>query len=108
MSRAKRKADKRLRKAGDDVERLHRARKALKRLRYAAELGEPVDSALSDIASEAKHLQTVLGDHQDAIVAAEFLSTAASSNGAGSAFTYGVLMANELALAARIRAELVS
>ena len=81
----------------------------MKRLRYAAELGEPADSALSDIASEAKHLQTVLGDHQDAIVAAEFLSTAASSNGAaGSAFTYGVLMANELAAAARIRAELVS
>jgi CHAD domain-containing protein len=109
VSRAKRKADKRLRKAGDDVERLHRARKAMKRLRYAAELGEPADSALSDIASEAKHLQTVLGDHQDAIVAAEFLATAARSNGAAaSAFTYGVLMANELAAAARIRAELVS
>jgi CHAD domain-containing protein len=109
VSQAKRKADKRLKKAGDDVERLHRARKAMKRLRYAAELAEPADSAFTDIASNAKHLQTVLGDHQDAIVTAEFLSTAASSNGdVGSAFTYGVLLANELAEAARIRAELVS
>jgi CHAD domain-containing protein len=109
VSQAKRKADKRLQKAEDDVERLHRARKAMKRLRYAAELGEPADSGLSDIASQAKHLQTVLGDHQDAIVAAKFLSTAARSNGdEGSAFTYGVLLANELAEAARIRAELVS
>jgi CHAD domain-containing protein len=107
VRRAKRKADKRLRKAGDDVEQLHRSRKAMKRLRYAAELGEPADGALSDIAKQAKNLQTVLGDHQDAIVAAEFLATTGVSNGS-SAFTYGVLMANELAEAARIRAAVSS
>ena len=44
VEKAKRKADKRLRKAGDDIERLHRARKAIKRARYAAELVEPADS----------------------------------------------------------------
>ena len=107
VTNAKRKADKRLRKAGDDVDRLHRARKSMKRLRYAAELGEPADAKLGDVASDAKHLQTVLGEHQDAIVAAEFLAATAPSHGAGgSAFTYGVLMADELANAARIRTEL--
>jgi CHAD domain-containing protein len=107
VSKAKQKADKRLRKAGDDVEQPHRSRKAMKRLRYAAELGEPADSGLSDIAKNAKRVQTVLGDHQDAIVAAAFLAkTAGSKDSDESAFTYGVLMANELAEAARIRAEL--
>ena len=109
VRRAKRKADKRLRNAGDDVERLHRSRKAMKRLRYAAELGEPADGALSNIAKQAKNLQTVLGNHQDAIVAADFLATTSFSDGSGgSAFTYGVLMANELAEAARIRAAVSS
>ena len=46
VEKAKRKADKRLRNAGGDVERLHRARKAMKRLRYAAELVEPVDDEM--------------------------------------------------------------
>jgi CHAD domain-containing protein len=79
----------------------------MKRLRYAAELGGPADSKLSDIAKNAKRLQTVLGDHQDAVVAAAFLArTPGLNDSAGSAFTYGVLMANELAEAARIRAEL--
>lgn len=105
VGRAQRKADKRLRKAGDDVERLHRAPKALKRARYAAELGEPVTPDLSEVAKKAKRLQTVLGDHQDAIVAADFLSTTPASNGPN-AFSYGFLTANELAAAARIRAGL--
>ena len=102
MTNAKRKADKRLRKAGDNVDQLHRARKSMKRLRYG------------EVASDAKHLQTyaaelgepadaklVLGEHQDAIVAADFLAATAPSHGAGgSAFTYEVLMANEIAEAA--------
>ena len=41
VENAQRKADKRLRKAGDDIEQLHRARKAFKRARYAAEVVEP-------------------------------------------------------------------
>jgi len=45
VDRAQRKADRRLRKAGDDVERLHRARKAIKRARYAAELATPANPA---------------------------------------------------------------
>jgi CHAD domain-containing protein len=106
---AKRKADKQLRKSGDDVERLHRARKAEKRLRYAAELAEPADSQMKRIARDAKHMQTLLGEHQDAVVAANFLSTiSAASDGENgdSGFTYGVLVANELKRAANIRESL--
>ena len=71
---AQRKADKRLRRAGDDIEQLHRARKAFKRARYAAELVEPADSQMQSIARDAQEMQTLLGEHQDAIVAAEFLA----------------------------------
>jgi CHAD domain-containing protein len=109
VKQAKEKADKRLRKADDDVERLHRARKAEKRLRYAAELAEPADGRMKRIARKAKKLQTLLGEHQDAVVAANFLSTiSAPSDGENgeSGFTYGVLVANELNRAAEIRASL--
>jgi CHAD domain-containing protein len=109
VTKAKRRADKRLKKADDDIERLHRARKAMKRARYAAELVRPADSQMKGIVREAKELQTVLGEHQDAIVAANFLaavSAAADGEAEGSAFTYGVLVANELNHAAEIRASL--
>jgi CHAD domain-containing protein len=105
---AKQKADKRLRKA-DDIEQLHRARKARKRARYAAELAEPADGDMKAVAREAEELQTVLGEHQDAVVSARFLTTlSASRDGQSrdSGFTYGILMANELNRAAQIRASL--
>ena len=54
MEKAQRKADKRLRKADDDIEQLHRARKAAKRARYAAELVKPADSQMKSIAREAQ------------------------------------------------------
>jgi CHAD domain-containing protein len=109
VEEAKRKADKQLRKADDDLERLHRARKAEKRLRYAAELAEPADGRMKRIARDAKERQTLLGEHQDAVVAANFLSTisAASDRQNGdTGFTYGVLVANELNRAADIRESL--
>jgi hypothetical protein len=61
------------------------------------------------IARDAKHMQTLLGEHQDAVVAANFLSTiSAASDGENgdSGFTYGVLVANELKRAANIRESL--
>ena len=73
--KARRKADKRLRDAGDDIEQLHGARKAMKRLRYAAELVEPADHSMKRVARDAKQMQTLLGEHQDAIVAAGFLAS---------------------------------
>jgi CHAD domain-containing protein len=107
VEKAKKKADKRLRKADDDIERLHRARKAMKRARYAAELVEPTDSQMKAVARGAEELQTLLGEHQDAIVAASFLATISSDRDRQTdGFTYGVLMANELNRAAEIRASL--
>ena len=102
VKEAKRKADKRLRKAGGDPERLHRARKAFKRARYAAELVEPADNKMKGIARDAKKRQTLLGEHQDCMVAADFLARMSSVTGEG-AFTYGVLMADELHRAADSR-----
>jgi CHAD domain-containing protein len=106
VEKAQRKADKRLGKADDDIEQLHRARKAFKRARYAAELVEPAASQMKSIARDAQAMQTLLGEHQDAVVAATFLGTTSADEDirAGSAFTYGVLMANELNRAAEIRA----
>jgi CHAD domain-containing protein len=109
VKEVKRKAERRLRKAGDDIERLHGARKAAKRVRYAAELVEPADNRMKGIVRDATDLQTLLGEHQDAVVAANFLATmSAASDGASghSGFTYGVLMANELNRAAEIRESL--
>ena len=111
VEKAKQKADKRLRKADDDIDQLHRARKAMKRARYAAELVEPADKQMKTIEKEAEELQTLLGEHQDAVVSATFLTTiSVSGNGQSrdSGFTYGVLMANELNRAAQIRASLRS
>ena len=111
VKKAKRKADRRLQNANGDVEQLHRARKAMKRLRYAAELVQPADPDMKGIARDAKQLQTLLGEHQDAIVAANFLATisqAADREAGGSAFTYGVLVAEELHRAADIRTSLKS
>jgi BioD-like phosphotransacetylase family protein len=60
------------------------------------------------IARDAKDLQTLLGEHQDAVVAANFLSavSAALDRENETGFTYGVLVANELNRAAEIRASL--
>jgi CHAD domain-containing protein len=109
VEKAERKAEKRLRKA-DDIEELHRARKAFKRARYAGELGEPADGQMKSVARHAEEMQTLLGEHQDATVAAEFLAKMSADGEitAGSAFTYGILMANELNRAANIRRSLNS
>ena len=109
VEKAERKAEKRLRKA-DDIEELHRARKAFKRARYAGELAEPADGQMKSVARQAEEMQTLLGEHQDATVAAEFLAKMSADGEitAGSAFTYGILMANELNRAANIRRSLNS
>ena len=107
VEKAKRKADKRLRKADGDIEELHRARKATKRARYAAELVEPANGEMKAIARDAEELQTLLGEHQDAVIAAGFLARISEDiQTEESGFTYGILMANELHRAAEIRAGL--
>jgi CHAD domain-containing protein len=103
VRRAKRKADRRLAAgiaAGDDA-LLHRARKAAKRARYAAELVEPLNKG-KRVRNTIKHyeeIQTVLGELQDTVVARNTLlrlATKAGTTPGENGFTYGLLYANEL------------
>lgn len=69
--RAYRKADRRLAAAlrSSDDALLHRARKAAKRARYAAELLTPTTKSAKRTVKHYKKIQSVLGDHQDCVVA---------------------------------------
>lgn len=82
--------------------RLHAARRAVKRVRYAAELAEPAyGEPAALLAGAAQELQTLLGDVQDAVVARAVLRRLAMpAHLAGeSAFTYGLLHARAQAAA---------
>ncbi|MCX4908707.1 CYTH and CHAD domain-containing protein [Streptomyces sp. NBC_00878] len=88
---------------------IHEARKKAKRTRYAAEtatpaLGKPAKSLTSDM----KSLQSLLGEHQDSVMAREALrDVATQAHAAGeSTFTYGVLYGREERSAASVEAEL--
>lgn len=88
---------------------LHEARKAAKRARYAAEAAVPaLGKPAKHLAKAMKSVQTLLGDHQDSVVAREALrGLAVQAAGAGeSAFTWGVLYAREEALAQQGEREL--
>lgn len=100
--RAGRKADERLAAAlsdGDD-DMLHRARKAAKRARYAAELIRPLSGSKRQKRNikHYKAVQSVLGDHQDTVVASTELrrmALVAGTTGGENGFTYGLLFARE-------------
>ena len=68
---------------------MHLARRVFKRARYAVELVEPADSPMKSIARDAQEMQTLLGEHQDAAVAAMFVAATSADEDieAGSAFT---------------------
>ena len=108
--RAGRKADRRLTAAlrdGDEA-MLHRARKAAKRARYAAELLKPLGDA-KQTKRKTKHykgIQSVLGDHQDTVVASAALRRMALSAGTTvgeNGFTYGLLFSREQQIAEECR-----
>ncbi|WBO66376.1 CYTH and CHAD domain-containing protein [Streptomyces camelliae] len=88
---------------------VHEARKKAKRTRYAAEaatkaLGEPARA----LTASMKTLTTLLGDHQDSVMARlTLLELSAVAHAAGeSTFTYGLLYGREEARAAAAEAEL--
>lgn len=85
----------------------HRARIAAKHLRYAAEAVAPaLEGKPVRLAKRAEALQDLLGEHQDAVVAAGALAELGTGRGAGTAaFTFGVLHARELAAADQARVE---
>ncbi|OAA23377.1 hypothetical protein UG55_103874 [Frankia sp. EI5c] len=86
----------------------HEARKAAKRLRYACEAVTPVHgSDAARLGARAKYAQTLLGEHQDCVVARQRLREwAVAANLAGeSSYTYGLLTGQEKARAERTLAE---
>jgi CHAD domain-containing protein len=102
--RARRKADARLSTAllSDDGPSLHRARKAAKRARYASEAMTPVDSKAKRRVKHYREIQTVLGDHQDAVVAMAAVRRMAACTGTAgghNGFTFGLLYAREVHIA---------
>ncbi|MGW2282194.1 CYTH and CHAD domain-containing protein [Streptomyces sp. NPDC001770] len=95
---------------GHDRDRaMHEARKAAKRTRYAAEVARPaLGKPAKRLAKRVEALQSLLGDHQDGVVARDALrAMAVHAHGAGeSAFTWGLLYGREEAAAARLEDEL--
>ncbi|KQX82601.1 CYTH and CHAD domain-containing protein [Streptomyces sp. Root1310] len=84
---------------------LHEARKKAKRTRYAAETAGPaLGGAAKTLVKSMKSLQSLLGDHQDSVMARTTLrELSAVAHAAGeSAFTYGVLYAREERRAERV------
>jgi CHAD domain-containing protein len=108
-----RQASKRMRRArhepagpGRDVA-LHEVRKSARRARYAAEATTPaVGRKARTFAKQMKKVQSVIGDHQDTVIARQ----AARDLGIGAhlagenAFTYGLLHEREHHQAARLQA----
>ncbi|MER5552985.1 CYTH and CHAD domain-containing protein [Streptomyces sp. NPDC002793] len=88
---------------------MHEARKAAKRVRYAAEAARPaLGKPAKRFAKRMKSVQSVLGDHQDSVVTRDALRTlAVQAHGAGeSAFTWGLLYGREEAAAGAREREL--
>ncbi|MET4591801.1 CHAD domain-containing protein/uncharacterized protein YjbK [Arthrobacter sp. 754] len=86
---------------GDDLA-LHEARKAGKRLRYAAEAATPISPKKAGRLAEAAHgVQKVLGDHQDSVVTRDLLRRlgARAFKQGENGFSYGRLHALEQAIA---------
>jgi CHAD domain-containing protein len=95
-----RKAEKRLRTGlrTSDETALHRARKAAKRARYGYDVLAPHRKKARKHSKRMKKLQTILGDHQDSVVARQALrrlalrtATPPDENG----FSYGLLYGRE-------------
>ncbi|MFK4064640.1 CHAD domain-containing protein [Streptomyces sp. NPDC029674] len=88
---------------------LHDARKAAKRARYTGEAAVPaLGKPAKRFAKQMKAVQSVLGDHQDSVVAREALrALAIQAHLAGeSAFTWGLLYGQEEAAGADREREL--
>ncbi|CAM3240129.1 CHAD domain-containing protein [Prescottella defluvii] len=87
---------------------LHRVRKRAKKLRYAAEAIATVEPSAARLGSAAKALQSMLGDHQDGVLARGWILDAVAQARIDDedTFTYGLLYAAEEERAARATREL--
>ncbi len=83
---------------------LHRVRILAKRARYAAEAASAVIPAAGRHAEAIADLQSVLGDHQDAVVAEQWLRDSIASDASPpEAFVAGLLVRDEEELARKYR-----
>ncbi|MFF3570523.1 CHAD domain-containing protein [Nocardia jiangxiensis] len=83
------------------IEHLHEIRKSAKRLRYCSEAAADVlGGPAAELALRAKKLQSVLGDHRDAIEAMAAIRTAAAHSGTPDTSPFDRLYESE-AMAAR-------
>jgi CHAD domain-containing protein len=64
---------------------IHALRIMLKRVRYAAELAAPERKARREFLADAKVLQDLLGEHQDAVVVEQYLRASTVSDAASAA-----------------------
>jgi CHAD domain-containing protein len=96
-----------LSKSGATEHDWHKVRIDAKQLRYSCDAVEPLfGKPARMLAKQAEALQEVLGEHQDAVVAADLLLAMATARGAGSvAFTLGLLHSRQTEAAASARAE---
>jgi CHAD domain-containing protein len=108
VGKAYRRADRaaaRVPTAPDRDAALHEVRKAVKRLRYAAEVAAPVIGAPAErTRKRARRVQRVLGDHHDTVVLRSTLrEVGIQAHLAGAnAFTFGLLHGRTGAAAARL------
>jgi CHAD domain-containing protein len=112
VAQAYRRVRKRMRRAhhvppGRDLEvALHEARKAAKRARYAAEVLRPVTGRQARrFARRMKRLQSVLGEHQDAVITRQCLRDLAvrAALADENAFAYGVMYEAEATRARQLQ-----
>jgi CHAD domain-containing protein len=89
-------------------EALHEARKGAKRARYAGEAMAPaIGKPAGRFAKQMKKVQSVLGDHQDTVIARQVeRELGMSAHLAGeNAFSYGLLYGRDACHAERLRAQ---
>ena len=73
----------------DASENWHRVRIDAKQLRYACEAVEPMfGKPARELAQHAERVQEALGEHQDAVIAADVLHSMATAKGAGTDGVY--------------------
>jgi len=112
--RARRQASRRMRRAWHAApgqarnEALHRARKSARRARYAAEAMAPaIGTKAARFARRMKRVQSVLGEHQDSVIArAVARDLGVSAHLAGeNAFSYGLLYERGVCAGGRLQAQ---
>ena len=113
LGRVARKEFRRLAKSVDRLGKrpsdaaVHRLRIRLKRARYAAELASPHGAAERRFIDDAKSLQDLLGEYQDAIVAEERLRTSTVvDDPTATAFAAGRIAERQAARRLRVRQQL--